>query len=35
MEFLPQALKNDRAGNVDVKYYEPRDCFFNLDGADP
>jgi NAD(P)H-hydrate epimerase len=24
MEFLPQALKNDRAGVIDVKYYEPR-----------
>jgi len=23
MEFLPQALKNDRAGNIDAKYYEP------------
>jgi NAD(P)H-hydrate epimerase len=23
MEFLPQALKNDRAGEVDAKYYEP------------
>jgi hydroxyethylthiazole kinase-like uncharacterized protein yjeF len=24
MEFLPQALKNDRAGVIDEKYYEPR-----------
>jgi len=23
MEFLPQALKNDRAGVIDAKYYEP------------
>jgi hydroxyethylthiazole kinase-like uncharacterized protein yjeF len=23
MEFLPQALKNDRAENIDAKYYEP------------
>jgi len=23
MEFLPQALKNDRSGNIDGKYYEP------------
>ena len=23
MEFLPQALKNDRAHNIDAKYYEP------------
>ena len=29
MEFLPQALKNDRAGVVDTKYYEP----FNAQGA--
>jgi NAD(P)H-hydrate epimerase len=23
MEYLPQALKNDRAGRIDAKYYEP------------
>ncbi len=23
MEFLPQAIKNDRAGNIDSKYFEP------------
>jgi hypothetical protein len=23
MEFLPQALKNDRAGIIGAKYYEP------------
>ena len=23
MEFLPQALKNDRSDNIDVKYYKP------------
>jgi hypothetical protein len=23
MEFLPQTLKNDRADNIDPKYYEP------------
>ena len=23
MEFLPQALKNDRADEMDAKYYEP------------
>jgi hydroxyethylthiazole kinase-like uncharacterized protein yjeF len=26
MEFLPQALKNDRAGVIDAKYYEPPGC---------
>jgi NAD(P)H-hydrate epimerase len=26
MEFLPQALKNDRAGVIDAKYYEPQGC---------
>jgi hydroxyethylthiazole kinase-like uncharacterized protein yjeF len=26
MEFLPQALKNDRAGVIDTKYYEPLGC---------
>jgi len=29
MEFLPQALKHDRTGVVDAKYYEP----FNAQGA--
>jgi hypothetical protein len=28
MEFLPQALKHDRTGVVDAKYYEP----FNAQG---
>jgi hypothetical protein len=23
MEFLPQALKHDRTGVIDTKYYEP------------
>ena len=26
MEFLPQALKNDRAGNIDTNYFAPPGC---------
>jgi hydroxyethylthiazole kinase-like uncharacterized protein yjeF len=26
MEFMPQALKNDRAGIIDAKYFAPRGC---------